>query len=109
MGTVEEMTSLDTLTNVAFGFMNDAVSMYIDHYVDPSKLECALTPTGHEYDVLFLELTNLRMLIERITKDFLFTQNGMNTTDGDIHLGRSMADVSDILNLLAYGSTAHSV
>merc|ERR1712100_509296 len=60
-------------------------------------------------DAVFTELSLLRTLVDKATKEFLFTLKGLNTTGGDIYLPGSLTEMREILHRLTYGSTAHNI
>merc|ERR1719487_1368249 len=84
--------------------MNAAVEMYI-----ADGAECTLQPESENWDAAFTELSLLRTLVEKVAKEFLFTMQGLNTTNGDIYLDGSLAEMREALHRLTYGSTAHNI
>merc|ERR1711988_907973 len=96
-----DLQSFHEIINAGYGIMNAAVEMYI-----ADGATCTLQPQAEEWDFVVNELSNLRTLVERVTKDFLFTMQGQNTTDGDIYLTGSLAELSESMHKLTYGSTA---
>merc|ERR1719487_2213064 len=99
-----DLMSFSDIINAGFGVMNTAVEMYI-----ADGAECTLEPDSLEWDMAVHEVGNLRMLVERVTKDVLFTQHSLNTTEGGIYLPGSRAELADCLHTLTYGSTAQSI
>merc|ERR1719217_742810 len=96
-----DLQSFHEIINAGYGIMNAAVEMYI-----ADGATCTLQPASEEWDFVINELGGLRTLIERTTRDFLFTMKGQNTTDGDIYLAGSMAELSESIHKLTYGNTA---
>merc|ERR1719217_720652 len=99
-----DLQSFHEIINAGYGIMNAAVEMYI---ADGGK--CTLLPDPEEWDEVVGEISNLRALVERVTKDFLFTMRGTNTTEGDIYLAASLEELSESLHLLTYGNTAQNI
>merc|ERR1719217_914345 len=99
-----DLQSFHEIINAGYGIMNAAVEMYI---ADGGT--CTLLPDPEEWDEVLGEISNLRTLVERVTKDFLFTMRGVNTTEGDIYLAGSCAELKDSLHVLTYGNTAANI
>merc|ERR1719498_1918640 len=85
-----DLQSFHEIINAGYGIMNAAVEMYI---ADGGK--CTLTPDPEEWDEALGEISHLRELVERVTKDFMFTMKNLNTTDGDIYLAGTLAELSE--------------
>merc|ERR1719217_1830224 len=70
---------------------------------------CTLEPSSLEWDMVLAEVNHMRMLVQKITKEFLYTQKDLNTTSGGINMPVSMAAMSVSLHKLAYGDAAHNI
>merc|ERR1719310_1691000 len=99
-----DLQSFHEIINAGYGIMNAAVEMYI---ADGGV--CTLMPDSEEWDEALGEVSHLREMVERVTKDFLFTMKGLNTTEGDIYLAGSLEELSESLHLLTYGNTAQNI
>jgi len=99
-----DLQSFHEIINAGYGIMNAAVEMYI---ADGGV--CTLNPDPEEWDEVLGEISNLRALTERVAKDFFFTMQGSNTTDGDIYLAGSCQHLSDSLHVLTYGNSARNI
>eukprot|EP00929_Paragymnodinium_shiwhaense_P122713 TRINITY_DN9570_c0_g2_i2.p1 TRINITY_DN9570_c0_g2~~TRINITY_DN9570_c0_g2_i2.p1 ORF type:complete len:1321 (+),score=343.38 TRINITY_DN9570_c0_g2_i2:87-4049(+) len=101
---IEQLEDIDELNPVAFATMNAAVSMYA-----VGKGTCTLEPTAEEWDMVLAELGRMRASVERVARDFLYTVQEVNSTNGDINLPSSLAALEQSLSLLKYGAISEAV